>query len=408
MTKPKKMTLYSIISIIIIVIVFLVGSCVKCSPTFVFRILTHFDSSVMDYSFFPSRQISKGDKAYIYTYDIDKSLPDLEIKYITSHGNNETKSLEDFVVSMDSSSFIIVKDDKIVYEQYANGYDRESVNTTFSAAKSIDSLLIGKAIEDGYINNENQSIASYISEFTGTNMEQVTIKDLLTMRSDISYEESGILWFRDDAYTYWMPDLRKLALEHRTLTDQYNGKFHYNNYHPLLLGIILERSTGMSVSEYFEKSIWEKIGSEYNASWSLDSASSQFEKMESGINFRSIDFIKIGSMVLHGGYWNNQQIISKSWIENSIAQFPVNESEYEDSFLEGRNIGYGYMWYSKPSSAGGLDIIAWGKYNQILYISPKNNVVILRTGLKSGDVNDFSDVLDYIATHVGQMGAINS
>lgn len=263
------------------------------------------------------------------------------------------------------------------------------------------SLLIGKAIEDGYIDSEYQVISDFIHEFKDTDMEHITIKDLLTMRSDIHYEETGFLWFRDDAYTYWMPDLRKLALNHRQLTGQYQGRFHYNNYHPLLLGIILERSTGRSVSEYFEQSFWREIGSEYDASWSLDSDKTQFEKMESGLNFRSIDFIKLGSMLLNGGYWNNQQIINPSWIQKSVlVDFPINEGEYEGSFLEGRNIGYGYMWYSRPSISTGMDFCAWGKYNQIMYVSPENDIVILRTGSTSGDVQDFSKVLADITASI--------
>lgn len=393
----KKATIV-ISSIVSLIVIFLVISSIIATPVFIFRILTRFDSSIEDFDYFSSRTISKSETTYEYDYQLNAELAHLNLNYKSADNKETSKALVDFVESTESTSFIIIKNDKIVYEQYANGYSRDSINTTFSMAKSIDSLLIGKAIEDGYIQNENQSIADYIQEFKDTSMEHITIKDLLTMRSDIYYEESGFLWFRDDAYTYWMPDLRKLALNHRKLTDKYIGRMHYNNYHPLLLGIILERSTGMSVSSYFEQSLWAKIGSEYDASWSLDSEQSKFEKMESGINFRSIDFIKIGSMLLHNGYWNGQQIINQDWIQKStVVDFPIDDDEYVDTFLEGRNIGYGYMWYSKPSSSGGIDFMAWGKYNQMLYVSPANSVVILRTGRTSGDVMDLSEVLADIA-----------
>jgi len=385
--------------IVSVLVAFLIVSCVLLSPTFVFRMLTRFDSSVDDYSYFPARVIAKSGQPYKYEHDLNAELGSLVVDYTTEGNKLASKTLADFVESTDSSSFIILKDDKIIYEQYANGYNRDSVNTSFSMAKSIDSLLIGKAIEDGYIGSEDQPISDFIQEFAGTNMAHITIKDLLTMRSDISYEETGFLWFRDDAYTYWMPDLQKLALNHQTLTDKYHEKMHYNNYHPLLLGIILERSTGMSVSEYFEQTIWRKIGSEYDASWSLDSDKTQFEKMESGLNFRSIDFIKIGSMLLNGGYWNGQQIINSNWVQTStLVKFPINEDEYAGSFLEGRNIGYGYMWYSRPTESGRTDFWAWGKYDQMLYVSPANNIVILRTGRTSGGVSDFSKALEDIIT----------
>lgn len=67
------------------------------------------------------------------------------------------------------------------------------------------------------------------------------------------------------------------------IDKEYEGNFHYNNYHPLLLGIILERSTGQSVSSFLEEKLWKKLGTEYNASWSFDNNQSSFEKMEEAL-----------------------------------------------------------------------------------------------------------------------------
>lgn len=207
--------------------------------------------------------------------------------------------------------------------------------------------------------------------------------------------------FGDDTLTYWHDDLRQLALNHTKLKDNKNGKFHYNNYHPLLLGIILERSTGQSVSQFFEREIWQKIGAENDASWSLDSDKSGFEKMESGINFISTDFLKIGSMVLHNGYFNGEQIISSDYLKKStLCEFPLNADEYKGTFLADKNIGYTYMWYCTPSAHSGKDIIAWGKSDQILYISPENNMVVLRTGKTDGGVSNWVEAIKEIIKSV--------
>jgi len=413
-TKERRILTHTIrkwaviipISIITLAIAFIIISSILLSPTFVFRILTRWDASVEDYRFFPAATISASTQPHVYEYNLDPALEHLPITYRTAMGQEITTNLADFVVSTNSSSFIIVHNDIVIYEQYANGSDRYSTNTSFSAAKSLVSLLIGRAIDDGYIDSHHQSIADFIHEFRDTDMEQVTIRDLLLMRSGIYYEETGFLWFRHDAYTYWMPDLRQLALDHRRLTDRHDGRFHYNNYNPLLLGIILERSTGQSVSEYFEQAFWQPIGANYDASWSLDSERTRFEKMESGFNFRSIDFIRMGSMLLNDGHWNGQQIISPEWIQMStVLDFPINPNEYVGTFLESQNIGYGYMWYSKPSAAGGLDFFALGRFGQILYVSPANHIVILRTGSTSGDTSGgglgFSEVFADIAVLIG-------
>ena len=359
------------------------------SPTFLGRVLVHWDSSVSDYKIFPERVVQKSEQPYTYTKNINPSLEEITVDY-----SNKQKSLSEFVKNTATTSFIIVKNDEIIYEQYANGYDENSVNTSFSMAKSLVSLLIGKAIENGFIASVKEPIANYIKEFENKEIGNITIEDLLLMRSNIAYNEDKFLWFGDDTLTYWHSDLRKLALSHTELTDSYNGKFHYNNYHPLLLGIILERSTGVSVSKFFERELWQKIGAEYDASWSLDSDKSGFEKMESGINFRAVDFIKIGSMLLHNGFWNGTQVISSDWLKfSTLSTFPINNSEYENSFLAGRNIGYKYMWYSTPSAQSGYDIIAWGKSDQIMYISPENDLVILRTGKTDGGVSDWVETL---------------
>ncbi|MDE7395912.1 MAG: beta-lactamase family protein, partial [Clostridiales bacterium] len=282
------------------------------SPRFLGRALAHWDSSVTDYKIFPSREIKKSGKPYVYQKEINDELDGITVQH-----KGKQKALREFVKATKTTSFIIVRNDKIVYEQYANGYDENSVNTSFSMAKSVVSLLVGKAIENGCIESVGEPIENYIPEFAGKAIGKTTIEDLLLMRSDIAYDEDKFLWFGDDSLTYWHDDLRTLALSHTKLTSKYGGKFHYNNYHPLLLGIILERSTGVSVSRFFEQEIWQKIGAEHDASWSLDSKKHGFEKMESGINFRAADFLKIGSIVLHGGFWNGAQAIGSNWLAQS-------------------------------------------------------------------------------------------
>lgn len=367
------------------------------SPTFLQRVLTHWDSDIADYKIFPERTISASESSYSYARNIK---PDLDGVAVSCSGGSKT--LAEFVDGTDTTAFIIVKNDEIIYERYANGYNENSINTSFSMAKSVVSLLIGRAIEIGCIKSVTEPIANYITEFENKDIGRVTIEELLLMRSKIVYDDNRFLWFGDDTLTYWYDDLRALALSHTDLTDKYGGKFHYNNYHPLLLGIILERSTGQSVSRFFEREIWRKIGAEHDASWSLDGASG-FEKMESGINFRADDFIKIGSMVLHNGYFNGSQIINGEWLKNStLCEFPINGAEYENTFLSGKNIGYRYMWYSAPSAQSGYDIIAWGKSDQILYISPANNIVILRTGKTDGGVPNWVEAIKGIVTNIRQ------
>lgn len=399
LSKTKKIVIgivTPVAALLLALFILCVATMCMYSPAFLGRVLTHFDSSVSDYKIFPERVIEKSEKPYSYVKNINPALDGMTVSY-----SNRQNTLSGFVESTDTASFLIVKNDEIIYEKYANGYDENSVNTSFSMAKSVVSLLIGKAVEDGYIQSVTQPISDYIEEFKDLEIGKTTIEDLLLMRSDIAYDEGKFLWFGDDSLTYWHPNLRELALSHTKLCGDYKGNFHYNNYHPLLLGIILERCTQVSVSEYFEREIWQKIGTEFDASWSLDSENSGFEKMESGINFKAVDFLKIGSMVLHAGYWNGSQVIDGKWLNSStLCEFPINCGEYENTFLAGKNIGYKYMWYCTPSQQAGYDIIAWGKSDQILYISPANNTVVLRTGKTDGGVSNWVETIKEIITEI--------
>ena len=361
------------------------------SPAYLYRAVVNGESKTTDYLLFPERKLPKSETPYNYPEMLDETILEQPLEW-EAGGETISGDLQTLVEGTNTTSLLIIQDDQLVLEYYSVGRGQYSINTSFSMAKSVTSLLIGLAIEEGYIESEEQSIADYIVEFRGTEMADISIADLLLMRSPIYYEEGGPFWFGHDTYTYYMPDIRSLALGHTRVTDKYRGRFHYNNYHPQYLGIILERATGQSVTDFMAAHLWGKLGPEYEASWSLDSEDTGFEKMESGINFRSIDFIKLGSMVLHNGQWNGEQIMDAGWLERSMQPVPYDPEEYQGTFLQDTGVCYGYMWYSLPNSLGGIDVFAWGKYGQFLYISPENNTVILRTGSSDGGVDSYGDV----------------
>lgn len=143
------------------------------------------------------------------------------------------------------------------YEGYFNGADRESIQTSMSVAKSFLSAVVGVAIDQGHIGSV------------------------------------------DDPVTDHVPDLRAQALE-RTEVVEEPGRLHYNNYNPLLLGLVLERATGVPVATYLERELWQPLGAEADASWSLDGERSGFEKLESGVNARAIDFARFGALYTAG------------------------------------------------------------------------------------------------------------
>jgi CubicO group peptidase (beta-lactamase class C family) len=145
--------------------------------------------------------------------------------------------------------------------------------------------------------------------------------------------------------------------------------------------LIIERATGMHVAEYLQEKFWKPMGAEFPASWSLDSEESGFEKMESGINARAIDFARFGLIFLHNGFWNGVQILPEDWVRESTAPLQPDPRTWE-TMTDLMEYGgyYKYHWWGLNNPDGSYDFYAHGRYDQFIYVAPRKNVVIVRLG----------------------------
>jgi CubicO group peptidase (beta-lactamase class C family) len=352
------------------------------SPTYAWRLLRYGQSDIGDKDVFPERPISNGETISLIPRG-EESTP-YEVSY-PYQGETQTEALDDLLQRTGTRAFLVVKDDKLIFETYLES-SRNEVNTSFSSAKSFNSALIGAAIAEGKIGSVDDPMIKYIPELAGRGLDQLTIKDLLLMNSGIRYVEGEELPFyyapfADDPLTYYPPDLREVALSAEASGAPIGQAFRYNNYHPLLEGIILERVTGMHVAEYLQEKFWKPMGAEFPASWSLDSEDSGFEKMESGINARAIDFARFGLIFLHDGFWNGVQILPESWVRESTEPLRPDPRAWETMpwWLD-YNGYYKYHWWGFNNEDGSYDFYAHGRYDQIVYVAPRKNVVVVRLG----------------------------
>jgi CubicO group peptidase (beta-lactamase class C family) len=349
------------------------------SPEYARRLLMYGQSDINDYLLFPERVVMNASQASTLSISNGALPQTIKVPYA---GGERSENLADLNQRGGSRAFIVVKDDQIIYEGYFNGAQRDSILTSFSSAKSFNSAMIGAAIAEGRISSVNDPVVQYIPEISGRGLEALTIRDLLLMSTGIRYRHNEDLPFyqipfSEDALTYYSPDLRRVALGVRTGDAPIGQAFLYNNYHPLLEGLILERVSGMRVAEYLQEKFWAPMGAEYAASWSLDGRSSAFEKMESGINARAIDYARFGLIFLHEGYWNGQQILPADWVRESTS--PDGAWEY-GSTAPGLTGYYKYHWWGYKNADGSYDFYAAGRYHQIIYVAPRKNMVIVRLG----------------------------
>ncbi len=206
------------------------------------------------------------------------------------------------------------------------------------------------------------------------------------MASGLEYQEMRFLIFSgDDPLTTYYPDQRWIALNNTHVVEPPAEHFLYDKYHPQLLGMILERATGMPVTAYLQAKLWTPLGMAYDGSWSTDSLDSDFEKMESGVNARAVDFAKLGQLYLQGGAWQGQQLVPETWVADSTQPWPVNRPDYYPASIADRPGGgyYGYMWWGflRPD---GYDFCAAGDKGQYVYVSPAKRLVIVRNGTDYG------------------------
>jgi CubicO group peptidase (beta-lactamase class C family) len=318
-------------------------------------------------------------------------------------GDSSNGSLERYLQASGTTAFLVIHDDKLLYERYFNGYDQRSVNTSFSMAKSFASSLVGIAIDEGHIKSVEEPITNYLPELLKKDkrFKSITIRNLLTMSSGIKYEEGATLpWSEqaDDTKTYYSTDLRELALN-----SQIEGKagqyFEYNNYNPLLVGIILERATGMHVARYLQQKLWKPMGMEANGSWSLDSKKDGFEKMESGVNARARDFARFGMLFAKEGNWRGKQLISRGWVE---------ESTRPDTSMDPSQ-DYQYFWWVNTPN-GKNHFSAQGNYGQYIYVAPEKDLVIVRLGKEEGEkgYGYWTDLFDELSTKLNIPAAKSS
>jgi CubicO group peptidase (beta-lactamase class C family) len=327
------------------------------------RALVWRESDVGDQHRFPTRRIPAGANP--------SPLPagaELALDVAPAAADTE---LDEFLRADDTLAFLVVHEDRLVRERYFDGAGRGSRQTSFSVAKSFLSTLIGIAIDEGLIESVEDPVTVYIPELAQRDrrFEQITLRDLLTMSSGLRYWDTDLPWpWADDTYTYYGVDLREVALNKTEIERPPGEEWHYNNYNPLLLGLVLEHATGMSVSEFMATRLWQPLGAEADATWNLDSARSGFEKLESGINATAADYARFGLLYLHGGEWNGARIVSEEWVRAATR----NDASTDPA------PHYQYFWWVDLERPGRF--YALGDYGQYVYVAPDVDAVVVRLG----------------------------
>jgi CubicO group peptidase (beta-lactamase class C family) len=192
-------------------------------------------ANITDHKIFPARQLKADSLKFIYpTAAVPKSP-----RSVTYNGTE--LPFDQFLEQSKTVAFLIIQNDSIQYEKYFNGYDEESIVTSFSMAKSVTSLLIGCALDDKLIKSVDEPVTNYIPELKKNGLEKVTIRHLLQMMSGVRFNESYANPFGDAASYYYGRNLRKYILN-RKLENEPGTNFSYSSGDTQMLGLVLERA----------------------------------------------------------------------------------------------------------------------------------------------------------------------
>ncbi len=359
MKQHRKKIIFSII---------LVGVIIYFDACKLYRFTVYNFSDITDYKIFPERKLDKPDSAFIFHKAVSPMLPSTQdLKY-------PAQSLEKLLQQNNTVAFIIIKDDSIHYENYFHDYDASSIVASFSMAKSVVSLLIGIAIDEGYILSANEKVTKYIPELEKNGFGDVTIKHLLQMTSTLDFKESYYNPFGEAASFYYGTRLRK-DIAKLKLKAQPSAYYEYTSGSTQLLGLVLERAlSDKSITQYLQEKIWQPLQMEYDASWSIDRKNDGLEKAFCCLNARAKDYAKLGRLMLQNGKWNDRTIVSESWINK----------------IKGRDISDGavpYYQYQFWKNTTGNELLFQGHLGQYIYINPDKDLLVIRLGKDKGKLH---------------------
>lgn len=362
---------------------FLLTGCGQNS--FTYRYLFWGPSSIDDYRKFPSKEIKSGGKPFRFHVD-SASSADFAAKFATLEyafkGATLTAPLEQLLEASGTTAFIVIRRDTLLAERYLNGYGRDSLQRTFSISKSLVSAALGLAIMDGRIGGPEDSANRYLD---WKKLEGVKLDHLLNMSAGFAYTDATFPW-TDNVRLNYAPDLREETRKFR-LEAEPETRFRYNNYCPLIIGMIVEKAAEKSFSQYFQDRIWSRIGTEKNATWSVNSVADGLESMGSGFNSTAIDLAKIGRLYLRQGDWDGERILPAEWVRNSTTPDPEPNPEFYPPSFATQGISYRHYWWSQKVEEDGSAYYASGHLGQVLYIYPKKRLIMVRCGKRRGDID---------------------
>lgn len=269
-----------------------------------------------------------------------------------------------------TAAFVVIKNGKILHEQYWDGYNQLSHTNSFSMAKAVTVMLLGKALEEGIIKDIDEKLSDFYPEFKEKEFgSEVTLKNLAQMEAGLDWDEDYNNPFLPNAKAYYGRNLMK-AVFSRRFKEQPGIRYEYQSGSTQLLGFALKKALNQTLAGYLSEKFWIPMGMEQNASWSTDNYG--MEKTYCCIHSNARDYAKLGQLFLNDGKVGEQQILNPGFIEEM--RTPTEKS----------NQIYGMgLWINHDNPVKHYYFL--GLQGQYIIMVPEHHMVIVRTGSYSNN-----------------------
>ena len=287
-------------------------------------------------------------------------------------------------------SVLIIKDGKLVFEEYFYQYTVDSLHELRSASKSFVSALTGQALKKGFIKNKDEAVLSYFPNYNPLNestlKHKITVEHLLTNQTGLDYDISNPRSVGDETKMNYSNDWVKYTLD-LPMIDTPGGRGMYASGNPIILGRIVEIASGKSLSSFANESLFKPLGIQHYK-WNFKPDQSSAEDF-CQLYLRPRDMTKFGLMYLNGGKWRQRQVVPASWVQASFRKHSTVQ-----------NVNYGYLWWLKYLEKDGVrynGMAAQGNGGQKIFLFPNQKLVVVTTG---GNYNSQSPADELIRTYI--------
>lgn len=276
-------------------------------------------------------------------------------------------SFDDFLDTTKTNAFLVIRNGVLTYEWYRGGFTESSQLPSYSVAKTMTSILIGRLIDEAKISESDRFVEFFPELANQSSFDRVTVKTLLDMQSGVGvsddYPTGPQGWGVAIAQMYATTDIDWFMKNNRKMSFEPGSRSEYRSVDTQMLGMIIKKVTGMRVADYFQQEVWEKVGSEFPATWNVDRVGGT-EKTFCCFNASARDYARVGLLLLNGGYSGSTKVISRPWLTRMTT--PVTTLDH----------GWGYgaqVWHPFTGTS-----MALGLYGQFVFVDPSTRTVIVK------------------------------